>query len=181
MCVVRGVKYNSLVLFILGPNSFEAIVDDSNYFILFYITIRVMFNLRAYIQVLMRFSVENSPAIVFRPIHCGRSSAQDCRNDRRPIDDIPQSRRCPRAVAWSCRSNGAHRRRVVRAIEHNGLAGRGARQTWRVNQGPEVLEHSDMQHVRWRVHGHSYVALRLGIHPALQPRFVYVNNRFIVM
>lgn len=117
-----------------------------------------------------RFAAENSPAIAFRAVDSGRPPAQDRRRDKRPVKHIPRSRRGTRAVARGLRGDGAHRRRVVRATEHDEPAGRGARRARRADQGPEVLEHADVQHPGRRVHGRGHGALRSGFHPALQPR-----------
>lgn len=120
-------------------------------------------------------AVENSPPIVFRPIHRRRPPAHDPRDDQRSADAVPPVRRGPWTVARSHRSDGAHRSRVVRATEHDEPAERSARRSRRVDQGPEVPEHADLQHARRRADVHTDGAVRSRFHQTLQPRRVRVR------
>lgn len=113
------------------------------------------------------YVVENSPPIVFRPIHRRRPSTQNHRNDKRSGVAVQPIRRGPRTVAWRYRCNGAHRSRVVRAVEHNKSAERSAHQTRCVDQGPKIPERSYVQHAGKRADGNNYGAFRSGFHQTL--------------
>lgn len=88
------------------------------------------------------YIVKNSPAIVFCSIHRRRPSTQNHRNDKRSGVAVQSVRRGPGTVARRYRCNGAHRSRVIRAVEHDEYAERSTHQTRCIDQGPKILEHS---------------------------------------
>lgn len=107
---------------------------------------RVVFGtVRTVVQRLNRgcylLTVENSPTVVFRSDHCGRAPTSDGRRCRRLTDAVPQLRRVTGAVARGHRGDGAHRGGVVRTTKYHDADKRGAGQSRRDHQGPEVSEH----------------------------------------
>lgn len=76
-------------------------------------------------------------------------------------------------MARGHRGHGTHWRRVVHAIEYDKLTQRGAYRSRSIDKGSEIPEHPHMQHARRIANVNSDGTIRSGLHPTLQPRYIY--------